>query len=176
MCTISGENYSVHLFEKNINEIKLIVNEVFNGEEALILLKRKDGILLGKYSKGKFEFFDSIDLINEIMFIDMRVFNKDKELFFWKVKEKIKCRYITDHGDKKADCFNEKLLLWGRAKSINETHFILEEEKIKPIIVPYIDGIKEGSNVYIEIKNYLDKNLEDGVPYIKYWRAVALTK
>lgn len=173
---ISSQNYSIELFEKNIGEINSVINEAFQIEEAIIILKQKDGVFLGKYLEGKCEFFENKKLLNREMFIDIRVFNKNRELYFWKSKEKIKGRYIYDSGEVKADCFIEKLLLWGTAKSIRETHFTLEEEKIKPIVVPFIEGVKEGSEIYLEIKNYLDKNSEDGVPYIKYWRAVGITK
>ncbi len=93
------------------------------------MLKESNEVSVGLYKNKDFIFKNEV-LQNKDLFIDMRIFNNEKELYIWKSKGDFKNRIRIDNEGKEYDFYDEELLLWGGNKIKNDGIFMeLEEEK-----------------------------------------------
>ena len=166
------DDYNIKLLDDLEYDINSIRNRMISEfKDAFIILKEKNKVSIGKIENEVIDFLN--EELNEIdMFLDIRIFNKEKELYIWKDKDKIKGRIIIDNN---YEYFDETVLIFGENiifnKSCNE--IILHGSNSKEFKLPYLKEIDENSkHIYLKIRNYLNKNSEDGLPYIKCWRAV----
>lgn len=171
-----NQQHHIDYVNSEIEDIPGKIKEIFNIENATVILKKRDKIVLGAYEDGIIKFNENTDITAKEMFLELRVFNKDREIYFWNTSKGIKGRYITDNGAIIADIFEEKLMLWGKVSKINKDYMVLSEEKIKDLVIPKVRDVLLNDIIYLKINNYIFKNEDDGVPYIKYWRAVEITK
>lgn len=165
-------NVEINKIEKNFELIKELVKKYFGSEKAYILLKERNHVLIGELNDGKLMFYENA-LQDMELFMDIRIFNEVKELYFWNIGKEISYRFISNIEGENSNVYNyfyEKVLLWGTVKNVGKDYLTLKESKIKELKIPIIKDANINDDIYLKIQNYICKNEEDGVPYIKFSR------
>jgi CRISPR-associated protein (TIGR03984 family) len=160
----SLNDYNICFFD-----IKDKTADIFGENTAYIFLKESNDISIGLYKNKDFIFKDKV-LENQNLFIDMRIFNKEKELYIWKTRDIFKSRLRVDGKGEKYDFYDEDLLLFGNKFKVDENFMRLKEERIKEYCIPINGNITNCNKKKLLIRNYMGMNEEDGTAVIKDFR------
>lgn len=155
----------------DFSNIKSRIKEVFNEDMAYILLKERNEVSVGLYKNKDFIFKNEV-LKNQDLFIDMRIFNKEKELYIWKSKDHFKNRFRIDNEGKEYDFYDEELLFWGNKFKVKGNFMELEEEKIKKYYIPINKNVTNNDEKKLLVRNYIGCNKEDGMAIIEDFRLI----
>lgn len=156
-------------FNIDFFNIKTRIKEIFNEDTAYILLKESNEVSVGLYKNKDFIFKNEV-LQNKDLFIDMRIFNNEKELYIWKSKYDFKNRIRIDNEGKEYDFYDEELLLWGNKIKNDGIFMELEEEKIKKYYIPINENVTNDNEGKLVVRNYIGCSGEDGMAIIEDFR------
>lgn len=141
-----------------MNKIKTeIVKYDFSDIRTLIDdIKKFEYVLIWKTDKVQFLYTSDIDNLDN--FIEIRAFDKDSELHIINNSGQVFGRTRKDGEGELEAYFDEKQLLWGRAKSSEGNYTLYTESRGIKLMLPIEINDCRGQRASLTIRSYLKKN------------------
>lgn len=141
-----------------MNKIKTeIVKYDFSDIQTLIDdIKKFEYVLIWKTDKVQFLYTSDIDNLDN--FTEIRAFDKDGELHIVNNNGNVFGRIRKDGEGGSEAYFDEKQLLWGRAKSSEGNYTLYTESRGISLMLPIKINDCKGQRATLTIRSYLKKN------------------
>ena len=151
-----GETITYDTFN-SVEEILEKINQNF--DQATLFTLLKDKAIFGKYTNQTIQFPEN-ETITFPMIEEMRIFNKDKELYIWRENNTLKGRLrkdLPETGKQDREYVISNLVLWGtRAKTAKPGWTTLKEDRGIEYTVPYqVKRVDEKHPLRLRIHTYI---------------------
>ena len=155
----------IELANNSDRDIRSDITDIINHQceflhkDSFIVIFLINKVTIGKFTNNDFLFRDSVDLIGKYI-NQMRIFNTDGEIFFWKNnKNNLSYRIRSDSFDKNymSEC---NQYLWGRVSFFEDDAkwMLLNETRGMHLIMPRIPDAKENEKIILKTYQYIDYN------------------